>query len=884
MGNVSSADNDRVNELLTRRAKKKMADRNNKLNKQLQQQQQEIQQQPHPHQPLVDPYTLATSNSSSFPSSSNGIHSTPGHPMLRQKSANKCHPLDQAEFYGPVSSEWSNISTSSHSLNNGTSISQNNNRHTDYPPQSPASPSFSIPSSATTPTSASYNIDGPYLSSRFEDRLLDPVSAPPTSPQQRRQPPPVGSQLFPDSPSSTTPPHQYHTSPIVIPQHRQSQLSISSLDDGSLSSNNNRTSPASPAYQPLRRGSEHHILHQQQQHQLSADLRLLGTSPEAKDWLRQKPTRSSTHMIHQYNFHPHQYYQQPGSIAVKVVNNTCRNMGGDYPNVPSLPSLNARPSGPGGSNSNGRSKSYSSKGSVSTSVPSIPNGSTTATPGTNDTSPYKGGHRMVYTSEPIPTPSARARGMSQPEMTGGRNNNMGPHDDNNCAGTSEEVHAQMAQGQRANKLVMSRSKLVSPLAASLPTLPPTSASSSTTTASDGASNEDMQFASGDEGSFVPSNSRSCRPSSTLSSLRSLLGNHPQGLSLIESLEEDDDNDMDSLSDTETGDSEGDLIQRTESLLISECAESNGGGSGSGKEGKRSSRRRPLPQFEWMAARRRFSSSSISTISRDIQDSQKGQHALWKYIGGGNSHAPLRFDIDRILDSGCGLGEWTMEMAKEFPNATVYGIDINPELFPSVHQAVPSNCLFSPSNLLTRLSFPNQYFDFVYQRFLYLGLTVEDWPVALKELRRVMKPGGWIELFEPCMRVHRAGARTREVMRWCSRLLQEERGLDFDFAGEKMKRLCESSEIGFQNVKLERLSIPVGSWGGRVGQAMAENMVLIFQTLQSALIPAELTPSLDGNSIKAFDLMIQSWIRECEENKSYIDYYILVGQKPFEKEA
>lgn len=46
-------------------------------------------------------------------------------------------------------------------------------------------------------------------------------------------------------------------------------------------------------------------------------------------------------------------------------------------------------------------------------------------------------------------------------------------------------------------------------------------------------------------------------------------------------------------------------------------------------------------------------------SMPLSISQKGQHALWKYIGGGNSHAPLRFDIDRILDSGCGLGEWTM---------------------------------------------------------------------------------------------------------------------------------------------------------------------------------------------------------------------------------
>ncbi|KAI8355988.1 S-adenosyl-L-methionine-dependent methyltransferase, partial [Mortierella sp. GBAus27b] len=233
----------------------------------------------------------------------------------------------------------------------------------------------------------------------------------------------------------------------------------------------------------------------------------------------------------------------------------------------------------------------------------------------------------------------------------------------------------------------------------------------------------------------------------------------------------------------------------------------------------------------------------------------------------------------ILDSGCGLGEWTMEIAKEFPNATVYGIDINPELFPGPHQPVPSNCLFTQSNLLQRLSFPNQYFDFVYQRFLYLGLTVDDWPVALTELKRVMKPGGWLELFEPCMRVHRAGPRTREVMRWISRLLQEERGLDFDFAGEKMRRLCESEEVGFHNVKLERLSIPVGSWGGRVGQAMAENMVLIFQNLQSALLPNDDAVTPNSPAQKAFEMMVQSWIRECEENKSYIDYYILTAQRP-----
>ncbi|KAF9366585.1 hypothetical protein BGX34_000605 [Mortierella sp. NVP85] len=429
------------------------------------------------------------------------------------------------------------------------------------------------------------------------------------------------------------------------------------------------------------------------------------------------------------------------------------------------------------------------------------------------------------------------------------------------------------------KLVMSRSKLTSPLATSVlsSTGPGTCTPplSSPVEISPGSASETEGH-----GLTATSGPRRHRQSSTLSSLRSLLGNHPHGLTLIESLEEEDDDDLDSLSETETDDSDADLAARTQSLTTMDEPADAVTESGMDLAPKRAMRKRPPPNLEWMSARRRFSASSLSTISRDIHDNQKGQHALWKYIGGGNSHAPLRFDIDRILDSGCGLGEWTMEMAKEFPNATVYGIDINPELFPGPHQPVPSNCLFTQSNLLTRLSFPNQYFDFVYQRFLYLGLTVDDWPVALKELKRVMKPGGWIELFEPCMRVHRAGARTREVMRWCSRLLQEERGLDFDFAGDRMKRLCESEEIGFQNVKLERLSIPVGPWGGRVGEAMAENMVLIFQNLQSALMPDD-TVTPNSPTQKAFELMVQSWIRECEEHKSYIDYYILIAQRPSE---
>ncbi|KAG0366622.1 hypothetical protein BGZ54_005101 [Gamsiella multidivaricata] len=841
MGNVSSADHDKVSELLTRRAKKKIIDRNRKL-----QQQQQLRN------------SGGNTNGVYLNGGNNNSNGTrlPGLPMQRQKSSSRAqqlpHPLDQNEFYSAVYLSSSNTSSTT--------------RVSELPLHSPSSPSFSIPSSATTPTSSNYQSDLPY-SSRYDERLADAISASvlPTSPQQ---------QCTPQRPPHATPSMgQYYSTPIVITQHRHGHTSAVSVDDSQLGKG-----PAMSGYTPPRRGSEHtlQLLQQQQQQQQhhSADITLLGTSPEAKDWLKQKPTRSSTHLIHQYNFHPHQYYQQPGSISIKVVNNTCRNMS-DYANVPTLSSLGVRSFGANA----GQSPTMSLNGSRSTPTTNGKNGApsfnsiSTTTQNNGDSCTLHGSR----TNSSAPIPNTRARGMSQPE-TG-----VHAHDH---YGQSVHLDAPPQKQPLASKLVMSRSKLASPLATSV--LSSTNTSSSPPLGSPVETSTTNGYASSEMDGYSPANPsgpRHHRPSSTLSSLRSLLGNHPQGLSLIESLEEDDDDDLESLSDTETGDSEADLIQRTQSLTTADVPATADPASGdcaaaaTGQE-KRQVRKRPPPQFDWMAARRRFSASSLSTISRDIQDSQKGQHALWKYIGGGNSHAPLRYDIDKILDSGCGLGEWTMEMAKEFPNATVYGIDINPELFPSAHQPVPSNCLFTQSNLLTRLSFPNQYFDFIYQRFLYLGLTVDDWPVALKELKRVMKPGGWIELFEPCMRVHRAGARTREVMRWCSRLLQEERGLDFDFAGEKMKLLCESDEIGFRNVKLERLSIPVGSWGGRVGQAMAENMVLIFQNLQSALIPDD-TTTPNGPAQKAFDVMVQSWIRECEENKSYIDYFILIGQRPLE---
>ncbi|KAH7050711.1 hypothetical protein BKA57DRAFT_459362 [Linnemannia elongata] len=824
MGNVSSADQDKVNELLTRRAKKRFIASERKQRQQLQKLQ--LQQLKLSEDSSSSPHVLNLNDNS---------------------SNNNVDSIRQANFYSTRIGTSPNSPRPSNSTSYAPSIVSPTHTHYHYKSSSENSPLTPTVSATALPISASTTTTS--LSTQGYD-AYGPIKPPPSQ-----------------GPSSPLP-----SSPVAIPrqnhpdhrnQRRENSLGTDSNGDGG------------PSLSPTSHDFDHNSNYRQQQQQLSADLRLLGTSPEAKDWLKQKP-RSSAHMLHQYNFHCHQYYQPPGSV--KIVNNICRNMSG-LPHVPTLSRTNTGTNTPA---STPASPVSSVNGANKPSVPQP-----VSKPRPNSITAAAAAMAAAAASQPETVQShsnpAQDDGPSNPPSTTlseqehhfdghfyghGRSNT--PASPPPILPISNPALQNLKKEPRVGRLVMSWSKLNTPSISSLSSAV-SSSSSRLSAASTPGSPIDQQTP--DSSLTIPTASEQIeqlttdttdlyepppglRPSSTLSSLRSLFGNHPQGLSLIEALEEEDEEDgMDSLSDTESENSE--------------LEEEN--------NGRLKTRKRPSPNFAWMEERKRLSASSIPTISHSVHDSQKGQHALWKYIGGGNAHAPLRYDIDRILDSGCGLGEWAMEMAKEYPSATVYGVDLNPDLFPGMSQPVPSNCLFVQSNILSRLSFPDHYFDFVYQRFLYLGLTIDDWPVALRELRRVMKPGGWIELFEPCMRVHRAGPRTREVMRWISRLLQEERGLDFDFAGEKMKRLCESEAVGFQNVKLDRLSIPVGAWGGRVGEAMAENMVLMFQNLQAALRESASYPK-DVASAKAYGAMVQSWIRECEENKSYIDYYILVGQR------
>jgi ubiquinone/menaquinone biosynthesis C-methylase UbiE len=108
-------------------------------------------------------------------------------------------------------------------------------------------------------------------------------------------------------------------------------------------------------------------------------------------------------------------------------------------------------------------------------------------------------------------------------------------------------------------------------------------------------------------------------------------------------------------------------------------------------------------------------------------------------------------ISAVLDLGCGSGGWAMDIARQYPEISVTGVDNNESLLQYVraHAKVREleNIQFQTMNILQPLDFPDASFDLVNARCLFSSFTPKDWPPLLQECKRILRPGGTLRLTE-----------------------------------------------------------------------------------------------------------------------------------------
>ena len=99
---------------------------------------------------------------------------------------------------------------------------------------------------------------------------------------------------------------------------------------------------------------------------------------------------------------------------------------------------------------------------------------------------------------------------------------------------------------------------------------------------------------------------------------------------------------------------------------------------------------------------------------------------------------LRRDA-RVLDAGCGSGQWAIAFAER--GARVTAIDLSPEMISLArdHAGARGQDIEWRTGDVTHLADPLAVFDAIHARVLLQ--FVPDVSAALRELRRVLKPGG-----------------------------------------------------------------------------------------------------------------------------------------------
>jgi SAM-dependent methyltransferase len=215
--------------------------------------------------------------------------------------------------------------------------------------------------------------------------------------------------------------------------------------------------------------------------------------------------------------------------------------------------------------------------------------------------------------------------------------------------------------------------------------------------------------------------------------------------------------------------------------------------------------------------------------------------------------------------GTGTGIWPIDMATLFPQAHILGVDVTCSSLP---HPLPTNCLFCQANILQGLPFPDQQFDFTHQRLLVAAIPTANWPGVVRELIRVTRPGGWIELLEIGETIQNAGPATARLLTWMTNISKE-----LGFEMEILHHLGDLlKQAGCQAIESQDIPVPLGEWAGTAGQMMKIDVLHGYNALKDFYCPrSQTTPEV-------FDAMLQAAAAEWEHNHASYLFHAAYGRR------
>ncbi|EEA24562.1 hypothetical protein EYB25_004313 [Talaromyces marneffei] len=183
------------------------------------------------------------------------------------------------------------------------------------------------------------------------------------------------------------------------------------------------------------------------------------------------------------------------------------------------------------------------------------------------------------------------------------------------------------------------------------------------------------------------------------------------------------------------------------------------------------------------------------------------HTIWSLLLNDEPwKAPLSHPL-KVLDIGCGTGEWAVMVGEMFPSATVIGTDLSP-IQPTL---VPPNVKFYVEDAEDEWTF-DKGFDLIHGRML--AGSIDDWTKFFRQAFGQLKPGGWIEMneFEAMFYYRDQNGEQSDQLNMLVKVFNKQSSTAFGKGFNDVLLIPEAMrDAGFEDIDMDIQRVPIGTW-------------------------------------------------------------------------
>ena len=242
------------------------------------------------------------------------------------------------------------------------------------------------------------------------------------------------------------------------------------------------------------------------------------------------------------------------------------------------------------------------------------------------------------------------------------------------------------------------------------------------------------------------------------------------------------------------------------------------------------------------------------------------------------HAPIATPTS-ILDVGTGTGIWAMDVADEYPSASVIGFDLSP-IQPTF---VPPNLQFEIVDADENWEYGSNRFDLVHTRFMN-GFSIKNWPHVYREAWTSLKPGGWVENQEfDCIVVSDDNSMPEDskLAEWVRLWNQGIHMMGRTGRIDTEKMVADMRVAGFINITVKPYKMPIGPWpkDPRLKEAGLYGLMAVLGGMQGLSMKVFVNGL--GWTVEELEVYLIEVRKELKRGHmhAYWPAYIIMGQKP-----